>query len=138
MVAELSEGIPGGGAYEWLQRGLALLERGDAAAAAVLLVRAADEQPGSASVLEALGRAQYQSGRVDAAAGTFERLVAAFPDADYAHFGLGLSLTRLGRLPEAVEHLALAAAMRPQRPEYGQHLRQARATLRARREATRG
>lgn len=137
-MAELTGGAPSGGAYEWLQRGLALLEHGDAAAAAVLLGRAAEEQPGSASVLEALGRAQYQTGRVDAAAATFTRLVSAFPDADYAHFGLGLSLTRLGRLPEAVEHLALATAMRPQRPEYGERLRQARATLRAREQAGRG
>lgn len=135
QTSDTCGGTPGGGAYEWLQRGLALLDRGDAAAAAVLLERAARDQPGSASVLEALGRAQYQAGHVDAAASTFAALVSASPDADYAHFGLGLSLTRLDRLPEAVEHLALANAMRPDRTEYGERLRQARATLRARREA---
>ena len=137
-MAGSTSGAPSGGAYEWLQRGLRLLERGDGFAALVLLERAAREHPGSASVLEALGRAQYQAGQPEEAAQTFRRLVAASPDADYAHFGLGVALTRLDRLPEAVEHLALATAMRPDRSEYSDRLRQARATLRARREAGRG
>ena len=133
-MTDPTPGAPGGDAYEWLHRGLQLLERGDAAAAAVLLARAAREQPNSASVLEALGRAQYQAGRAEEAADAFGRLVRASPDADYAHFGLGVALTRLGRFREAVEHLALATAMRPDRQDYGDRLRQARATLRARRE----
>ncbi|PWJ49252.1 Tetratricopeptide repeat-containing protein [Quadrisphaera granulorum] len=131
-------GAPSGGAYEWLQRGLALLSSGDAEAAAVLLERANRDQPGSASVLEALARAQFDAGRIGEAAHTFAALVEAAPDADYAHFGLGLSLTRLDRFAEAVEHLALAVAMRPDRPEYRDSLTQARATLRARKEASHG
>jgi len=131
-------GAPSGGAYEWLQRGLALLSSGDAEAAAVLLERANRDQPGSASILEALGRAQFDAGRVGQAAATFAVLVETAPDADYARFGLGLSLTRLDRFPEAVEHLALAVAMRPDRPEYRDTLHQARATLRARKESTGG
>jgi len=137
-MAGSTGGAPSGGAYEWLQRGLRLLDSGDGFAALVLLERAAREHPGSASVLEALGRAQYQAGQPEAAAQTFSDLVAASPDADYAHFGLGVALTRLDRLDEAVEHLALATAMRPDRSEYQDRLRQARATLRARREAGRG
>jgi predicted Zn-dependent protease len=136
-MTEAMSGAPGGGAYEWLRRGLHLLERGDAAAAAVLLDRAARDQPDSASVLEALGRAQYQAGRAEEAADAFGKLVQAKPDADYAHFGLGMALTRLGRLTEAVEHLALATAMRPERQDYHDRLRQVRATLRARRDADR-
>ncbi len=118
--------------YEWVRRAHDLLEGGDAAPAVVLLQRASAEEPGSASILEALGRAQYQAGARDAAAGTFAALVEMTPDADYAHFGLGVALARLGRLREAAEHLALAEAMRPDRREYGQRLRQVRATLRAR------
>jgi Flp pilus assembly protein TadD len=128
-----AEGAPGGGVYEWLRRGQELLQRGDAAAAAVLLERAAQEQPGSASVLEALGRAQYDAGRADEAAETFARLVERTPDGDNARYGLGVALSRLGRFEEAVEHLALAVAMRPERTEYSARLRQVRATLAARR-----
>ncbi len=128
-------GAPGGGVYEWVRRAGDLLERGDAAAAAVLLQRASDVEPGSASILEALGRAEYQAGQRDRAAASFARLVEMHPDGDYAHFGLGLSLSRLGRFKEAAEHLALAAAMRPDREEYVQHLQQVRATLRARESA---
>lgn len=128
-------GAPAGGAYEWLRRGQELLRRGDAAAAANLLQRAADAEPTSGSVLETLARAQYDSGRPSEAAATFARLVELAPDADYARFGLGLALSRLGRFDEAVEHLALATAMRPERDEYAERLRQVRATLAARRDA---
>ncbi|WP_338073670.1 tetratricopeptide repeat protein [Kineococcus siccus] len=125
-------GRPSGGPYEWMQRGLALLAAGDAAQAATLLVRAYGEEPASTGLLEALARAQYDSGDVAAAVTSFRRLVQERPDADYAHFGLGLSLSRLGDFGPAAEHLALACAMRPDRPEYADRLRQVRATLAAR------
>ncbi|ABS04615.1 tetratricopeptide repeat protein [Kineococcus radiotolerans] len=125
-------GWPTGGPYEWLQRGLALLSAGEAAAAATLLARAHAEEPGSTGVLEALARAQYDSGDVAGAAESFRDLAAARPADDYAHFGLGLCLSRLGRFGPAVEHLAMAHAMRPDRPEYADRLRQVRATIAAR------
>lgn len=125
-------GAPGGGVYEWVQRATDLLTRGDAAAAVVLLERASSEEPRSASILEALGRAQFQAGQRDRAAATFAHLVELSPDSDYAHFGLGVALARLGRFTEAAEHLALAVAMDPEREEYAERLRQVRATLRAR------
>jgi tetratricopeptide (TPR) repeat protein len=124
-------GRPSGGPYEWVQRGLALLSAGDAAQAATLLVRAHAEEP-SSGVLEALARAQYDSGDLAGAASSFRRLVQERPDADYAHFGLGLCLSRLGDFGLAAEHLALACVMRPDRPEYADRLRQVRATLAAR------
>lgn len=111
-----------------------MLARGDAAAAATVLSHAAEREPRSASVLEALGRAQYDSGQAAEAASTFRRLVEISPDADYARFGLGVALSRVGRFEEAAEQLALAAAMRPDREEYVARLRQVRATLAARRE----
>jgi Tetratricopeptide repeat. len=55
------------------------------------------------------------------------------PSEDYALFGLGLSLSRLGEFEAAVEHLALAVAMRPDNKHYTNALRHARATLEARR-----
>jgi hypothetical protein len=58
--------------------------------------------------------------------------VEASPSDDYAHFGLGLALARGGNPAAAAEHLALAAAMRPELPHYTDALRGVRATLRAR------
>jgi len=117
------------GTYEWLQRGLGLLEDGHAAAAATVLERVAADEPRSASVLEALARAQFSAGRPGAAVKTFERLAEVAPDSDYARFGYGLSLRRLGKLPQAAEQLALAVAMRPQRTEYVEALARVRALL---------
>jgi tetratricopeptide (TPR) repeat protein len=124
--------VPDGDAYTWYRRGLDLLGRGSAAAAAQLLERAAAAEPGSRSVLEALGRAQFDAGRYAAAADSFRQIVEASPSDDYAHFGLGLALARGGNPAAAAEHLALAAAMRPELPYYTDALRGVRATLRAR------
>jgi tetratricopeptide (TPR) repeat protein len=118
--------------YVLYQRGLDLLGRGSPAAAAQLLERAAAAEPRSKSVLEALARAQFDAGRYAAAAGNFRRIVEASPSDDYAQFGLGLSLARTGDPSAAAEHLALAAAMRPNLSHYADALRSVRATLRAR------
>jgi tetratricopeptide (TPR) repeat protein len=125
---------PEGGPYEWWQRATELLERGDAAAASVLLERSV-AVTSTASGWEALGRACYDSGRFVRAVEAFDQLVALSPDSHYGHFALGLSLTRVDRFELGVEHLAVASAMRPDRREYADRLRQARATLRARRDA---
>jgi tetratricopeptide (TPR) repeat protein len=118
--------------YTLYRRGLDLLGRGSAAAAAQLLERAAAAEPHSRSVLEALGRAQFDAGRYAAAAESFRRIVEASPTDDYAQFGLGLALARTGDPGAAAEHLALAAAMRPDLRHYTEALRSVRATLRAR------
>jgi len=117
------------GAYDWYTRGLELLELRSAAAAAQVLTRAADAEPESRSILEALGRAQFESGRYAEARVSFAKIIAANPADDYAQFALGLSAMRTGDLREAVEHLALAAAMRPDIAHYGRELRMARARL---------
>ena len=108
-----------------------LLGRGSPAAAAQLLERAAAAEPDSRSILEALGRAQFDTRRYAEAAGSFRRIVDASPSDDYAQFGLGLALARTGDHGAAAEHLALAAAMRPDLRHYTEALRSVRATLRA-------
>ena len=118
--------------YALYRRGLDLLGRGSAAAAAQLLERAAAAEPESRSILEALGRAQFDTKHYEAAAGSFRRIVEASPTDDYAQFGLGLALSRTGDHGAAAEHLALAAAMRPDLRHYTEALRSVRATLRAR------
>ena len=122
---------PDGDAYSWYRRGLDLLSRGSAAAAAQLLERAAEAEPGSRSVLEALGRAQFDAGRYAAAADSFRQIVEASPSDDYAHFGLGLALARDGNPAAAASARCSAAAMRPELPHYTDALRGVRATLRA-------
>jgi tetratricopeptide (TPR) repeat protein len=124
---------PGGDSYAWYRRGLDLLSRGSPAAAAELLERAAEAEPGARSIREALARAQFDAGRYAQAADNFRQNVEAIPSDDYAHFGLGLALARSGEHEAAAEYLALAAAMRPDRKPYTDALRQVRATLKSRR-----
>jgi tetratricopeptide (TPR) repeat protein len=119
--------------HSWYTTGLELLSKGSPAAAAHVLQRAANAEPGSLSVREALARAQFDTGRYEAAAANFRTIVEASPTDDYAHFGLGLALARSGEHEAAAEYLALAAAMRPDRKPYTDALRQVRATLKSRR-----
>lgn len=127
---------PVGDAYEWLQRGLSLLTAGDAAAAATLLERAHLAEPQSAAVLEAVSRARFDSGQLALAEAGFRLLTDLAPDSDYAHFGLGATLARLGHFSEAEQHLALAVVMQPNQQPYSALLRQVRATLAARSSAS--
>ncbi|MGY1728483.1 tetratricopeptide repeat protein [Geodermatophilus sp. SYSU D01062] len=120
-------GVPEGGVYEWYRRGLDLLSGGDPAAAATLLARAAEAEPGSRSILEALARAQYDAGRYRDAIDSFAELAAVNPTDDYAQFGLGMAASRAGELGLAAEHLALAVAMRPDQAHYARALRGVRA-----------
>jgi tetratricopeptide (TPR) repeat protein len=118
--------------HAWYTTGMELLDKGSPAAAAQVLQRAALAEPTSRSVREALARAQFDSGRYAEAAGNFRVIVEASPSDDYAHFGLGLALSRTGDHAKAAEYLALAAAMRPDHKPYTDALRQVRATLEAR------
>jgi Flp pilus assembly protein TadD len=100
-------------AYELFQRGSRMLAERHPGAAAVLLERALALEPGKASILEALGRAYFNSGQHEPARATFERVLDLDPSAHYAHFALGQSLKRLGRRDEAGTHLRIAVALSP-------------------------
>lgn len=104
--------------YEWYQRGLTLLETGDVHAAATVLARAAEAEPEKGSIREALARAYYRAHRFSAALDEFGAALEISPANDYAHFGAGLCLGRLGRLNEAVGHLRMANVMRPGNDDY--------------------
>ncbi|MEZ0071231.1 tetratricopeptide repeat protein [Planotetraspora sp. GP83] len=130
--AEYPSGGPAGDVYEWFQRGVKLLQEGSPAAAAALLERAAEAEPESRSIREALARAQFNSRRYSEAAGSFKLIVEANPAEDYAYFGLGMALWRTGDIEAAQEPLAMAVAMRPDLRHYVSALTQVRATLRAR------
>ena len=105
-------------AYELLQRGQALLASRHHAQAAIVLERADRLEPGKASILEALGRAYFNSGQPEPARATFERVLELDPSADYAHYALGQSLKRLGRRKEAGTHLRMACALNPESSLY--------------------
>jgi len=100
-------------AYELLQRGLELNRDRHHAQAAVVLERAARLEPRRGSILEALGRAYYNSRQHELARQTFEALLEIDPSSPYGHYVLGQSLKQLGRRDEARTHLRLAVAMAP-------------------------
>lgn len=109
-------------AYALLQRGLALIKRRHHAQAAIVLGRAAREEPGKGSILEPLGRAYHHSGQFDLARETFEALLDVDPSAHWAHFALAASLRKLDRIAEARTHLRLAVALCPSSALYRQAL----------------
>lgn len=125
--------LPQGEVYDWYARGVSLLEGGDSAAAVVLLTHVAEVEPKSRSVREALARSQFDSGMYVEAVESFAWIIEQNPADDYAQFGLGLASAKTGDLQSAVEHLALAAAMRPDITHYSIALRGARAALAANR-----
>ena len=100
-------------AYGLLQRGAALMRQRHFAQAAVVLERAARLEPGKGSIVEALGRAYYNSGQHERAAAAFEELLTIDPSLPYAHYALGQSLKQLGRHGEARTHLRLATVLSP-------------------------
>jgi Flp pilus assembly protein TadD len=100
-------------AYGLLQRGLALIKSRHHAQAAVVLERAAREEPGKGSILEPLGRAYHHSGQFELARETFEALLELDPSAHWAHFALATSLRKLNRTAEARTHLRRAVALNP-------------------------
>jgi len=121
--------LPMGEVYDWYIRGVDLLEGGNPAAAVQLLVRAAQSEPESRSVREALARAQFDAGFYPEARESFEFIIGVNPADDYAQFGLGLAAAKTGDYQSAVAHLALAAAMRPDIAHYSVALRRARGAL---------
>ncbi len=123
------EGAPEGDVYDWYQRGLRLLNERHPAAAVQVLSHAVAAEPGSRSLREVLARAQFDAGQYADALDSFAWIADRDPADDYAQFGLGLSARKTGDLRRAVEHLALAAAMRPDLRHYRQALRGARAAL---------
>ncbi|MEV4613448.1 tetratricopeptide repeat protein [Kitasatospora sp. NPDC049258] len=125
-------GEPEGDVYDWYRRGVRLLDERHPAAAVQLLSRAAQREPQSLSIREALARAQFDAGAYREALENFRAVALADPSDDYAQFGWGVAAARTGDFESSAEHLALAVAMRPGNAHYRSALRQSRATLAAR------
>jgi Flp pilus assembly protein TadD len=104
--------------YDLYQRGMRLLQEGHFHQAAIPLAKAAAAEPNKASVREALARTYFRSANFESAAVEFGAVVDIAPTNDYALFGLGRSLLKLGRGAEALKPLALAACLCPNRHDY--------------------
>ena len=116
-------------AYDLLQRGQSLLDRRHFAQAAVVLERANRQEPLKGSILEALGRAYFNSGQAEPARATFEALLEIEPASHYAHYAIAQSLKRLGETDRARTHLRLAIALSPQNALYSGALARLQPTI---------
>lgn len=103
----------GESAFELLGRGRDLARGRHHAQAVIVLDRAARLELARGSILEALGRACFNSGQHDRAREAFEALLEVDPSSHYGHFALGQSLRKLSREHEARTHLRLAVALEP-------------------------
>src|SRR5262245_61798217 len=83
------------------QRGLEWLRGGDAARALLELERAVALDPANAEFLKDQGNAHKALGRLEAAADSYRRALAAAPDYTPARYNLGLVLRELNRTDEA-------------------------------------
>ena len=95
-------------------KGQEYFELGDYAAAATLLAQVAGAQPGNACVRLLLGRAYLRCAQLGRAEAELTAVIDLDPADDFARFARGCGLERQGRHAEALSHLRLAAAMRPE------------------------
>src|SRR5881227_2466761 len=104
--------------YSLFQKGRAHLKRGMAAQATVALEKAKRREPEKASIREALGIAYFRIGRWQAAEAEFRKLLELSPVNDYAHYALGRTLEKQGRMHEANGHYKLASSLCPSSAQY--------------------
>jgi tetratricopeptide (TPR) repeat protein len=109
--------VTGMSALSEYERAQIFFEMGDPAQAARLLEPVAEQEPRNTSVRMLLARAYYHSAQLRRAEAEFRAVIELDPVEDYALFGLGRTLERQSRPADALPHLRLAAAMRPD-PEY--------------------
>jgi Flp pilus assembly protein TadD len=104
--------------YSLFQQGRAHLKRGMAAQATVPLEKAKRREPDKASIREALGIAYFRIRRWDEAEAEFRALLELSPVNDYAHYALGRTLEKQGRVREANGHYKLASSLCPGSAQY--------------------
>ncbi len=121
--------MSGEGAYELLQEGRRLIQRGENIAAVPLLELAKHLEPRKGSILEALGQAYFNSYRPERASLQFVEALELDPTNHWAHYCLSCCLSLSGRLAEAIGHLKMAVAMEPANESYRETLRRFRFRL---------
>lgn len=123
------DGLPPGQVYDWYSTARVLHDGGDAAGAVELLLWAVAAEPDARSLREALARAQFDARLFTESEASFQLIVDEDPADHYAQFGVGLAAFRAGDLDAALNHLALAVALRPDLPHYEKALRIARSAV---------
>jgi Flp pilus assembly protein TadD len=109
--------------YDLFQQGREHLRKGMAAQATVPLEKAKRREPDKASIREALGIAYFRMQDYERAESEFRAMLEIAPNDDYAHYGLGRSLEKLGRDTEAQGHYKLARSLRPGSEHYSARIR---------------
>src|ERR671937_2635941 len=110
--------------YNLFQQGKARLRDGMAAQATVPLEKAKKREPNKASIREALGIAYFRIRRWQEAEAEFRACLEIKPTDDYAHYALGRSLEKQGRVAEANGHYKLARSLDPGNESYSSRVRE--------------
>ncbi len=105
-------------AYQLYRQGLDAMAAGHADEAIAPLERARKLEPGSNSILEALGKVYLSQGFFDRAIEQFETIVERDPVDAYAHYCLGRAYDRSGHVADARHHYRLATWFDPERRIY--------------------
>jgi Flp pilus assembly protein TadD len=105
-------------AYRLYRQGLDAVAAGHADEAIAPLERARRLEPGSNSILEALGKTYLSVGFHDRAIEVFREIVERDPVDAYAHYCLGRAYDRVGAVQEARHHYRLATWFDPARRIY--------------------
>ena len=93
--------------------GVAALERGDSAGAAMYFRKGIEVAPDSASLHHRLGTALFLSGDAVAGQKEFEAAIRIDPDFARAHYSLGVLMASMGRYQPAVDQLSAAVKSDP-------------------------
>src|SRR3954466_13708300 len=110
-------------AYENYQEGRRRLKDGMPAQATVSLEKAKRVEPAKASIREALGIAYFRLRRWEEAEAEFRAVLELSPTDDYAHYALGRTLEKRGRIHEANGHYKLANSLSPGKAAYQSRIR---------------
>ena len=110
-------------AYDLYQLGRARLREGMAAQATVPLEKARRLEPEKASIREALGIAYFRITDFASAEREFRKVLELSPVDDYAHYALGRTLEKQGRIAEANRHYKLASSLDPGSDQYRARIR---------------
>lgn len=93
--------------------GIAALERGDSAAAAMYFRKGIEVEPDTASLHQRLGTALFLAGDARAGQEQFETALRLSPDFARAHYSLGVLMVSTGQYQRALERLSAAVKSDP-------------------------
>ncbi|MEU3017546.1 MULTISPECIES: tetratricopeptide repeat protein [unclassified Nocardiopsis] len=97
--------------YDTFNRARMFMELGDPIYAAQVLEPIVENEPGSRSLLELLGRAYFHSAQLTKAESTFRSLIELDPVDNWAHIALARTLERQSRHEEAATYRRMYAVM---------------------------